>query len=77
MSEQDYRVSIKTGDFEVAAGLHADWRENMTLPMYREYWGSKEPRFGHEFRDFINAILAELGRVRAVQTDPWQAQEPS
>jgi hypothetical protein len=60
MSEQDHRVSIKTGDLDVAAGMEVDWRENMTLPMYREYWDRREQRFGDDFRRFINGILEEL-----------------
>jgi len=37
-----------------------DWRENMKLQMYLDYWSNSERRFKPEFRNFINDILAEL-----------------
>ena len=59
MSEQDFGVfSTVTG--EIAFGFEHDWRENMSLPMYREYWSQSEERYSPEFRQYINDILADL-----------------
>ncbi len=57
MSEQDYLVLTRVvGSVQ---GFEDDWRENLQLPLYRDYWLESEERFGPEFRGFINAILAD------------------
>ena len=60
MSGQDYLVQTKMSDANTASGMKDDWRENMTLQMYRDYWSRSEERFNPDFRRFINEILTEL-----------------
>ncbi len=57
MSEQDYRVNTKMNDM---GGMKDDWRENMALQMYRDYWSRSEERFHPDYRRFIDEIIAEL-----------------
>ena len=60
MSEQDYLVlTVMAGPVD---GFEDDWRENLQLPLYRDYWSASEQRFGLEFRAFINTILSDLER---------------
>jgi len=59
MSEQDYLVYREINDKEPATGFEDDWRENMKLPVYREYWQRSQGRFSPEFRSFINKIVAD------------------
>ena len=60
MSEQDFRVYIETNDEVIATTFEIDWRENMALPMYRDYWDRRQHRFGTEFRSLIDGILDKL-----------------
>ncbi len=59
MSQQDYLVYHQINDTETTATFGVDWRENMALPVYREYWQRRQARFNREFRDFINHIVAD------------------
>ena len=59
VTEQDYLVSRKI-DSSVALGIEDDWRENMSLQMYRDYWRRSQDRFGPDFRAFINELLGKL-----------------
>jgi hypothetical protein len=59
MSEQDFRVLATLSGGDAAVGFEEDWRENMVLPMYKDYWSHSEERFTPEFRRFINEILNE------------------
>ena len=58
MASQDYLVTLRMN--RDVSSLKADWRKNMKLQMYQDYWAQSEGRFRPEFRDFINGILAEL-----------------
>ena len=60
MSQQDYLVEVQIQGNDSATGFEDDWRENMKLPMYRDYWSRSEARFGPEFRYLINQIVIEL-----------------
>ena len=60
MSEQDYLVLATLSGSDAAAGFRDDWRENMSLPMYRDYWSKSEQRIGPEFRRFINELLIDF-----------------
>ena len=60
MSQQDYRVYLAMNDKGEELAFLDDWRENMKLPVYREYWSNSKGRFSSEFRDFIENILREL-----------------
>jgi hypothetical protein len=60
MSEQDYRVYLAMNEGEEELAFLDDWRENMRLPMYREYWAESRGRFNSEFRLFIDEILRDL-----------------
>ena len=57
MASQDYLVTLRT-DRDIGS-MEEDWRENMRLQMYREYWARKQGRFRPEFQEFINGILEE------------------
>jgi hypothetical protein len=59
MSQQDYLVFSEIND-KTSLGFEMDWRENMALPVYRDYWDRRQARFSAGFRDFINDIIAEL-----------------
>jgi len=59
MSEQDYLVLTRfTGGVQ---GFEFDWKNNMSLPAYREYWASSDARYSPEFRSFIDRLLEEGG----------------
>ena len=60
MSQQDYRVYLAMNDKGEELAFLDDWRENMKLPMYREYWSNSKGRFSYEFRQFIENILRDL-----------------
>ena len=60
MSEQDYRVYRAMGEEEEDLAFRDDWRENMRLTMYREYWAESSQRFNSDFRRFIEEILEDL-----------------
>jgi exonuclease I len=60
MSQQDYLTYIETTENEYETTMADDWRENMKLQMYLDYWSNSELRFKPKFREFINGILAEL-----------------
>jgi len=64
MSEQDYSVYIEIKDNQNPSGMRDDWRENMKLPMYSEYWSRSEERFRPGFRHFINDIIAEKNAAK-------------
>lgn len=59
MSEQDYRVYIDTSDEKIETTFTRDWRENMALPMFREYWKDRASRYSPEFQQLIKEILEE------------------
>ena len=58
MSEQDYSVILASS--EAKPGFRDDWLENMSLPVYRDYWSRSDNRFTPEFRQFIDQLLAEI-----------------
>lgn len=60
MSEQDYRVLATLSGVDAAAGFRDDWRENMSLLMYQDYWSKSKQRFGPEFRRYINELSADF-----------------
>jgi hypothetical protein len=60
MSEQDFRVLVSMSE-DGGSGFVDDWRENMALPMYQDYWSHSEGRFTRGFRQFINDTLTHLG----------------
>ena len=64
MSEQDYRVYVDTGDDKIETTFTRDWRENMALPMFREYWVERGSRYSPDFRQLIEGILSELSARR-------------
>jgi len=59
MSQQDYLVYLTMGDKVEERSFADDWRENMRLPMYREYWAASKERFDPAFRQFIESIGSE------------------
>jgi len=61
MSEQDYRVLATLSGTDAAAGFRDDWRENMSLPMYRDYWSKSKQRLGPDFRRYIDDVLVDIG----------------
>lgn len=61
MSEQDYRVYIDTGDEKIKTTFSRDWRENMALPMFKDYWANRASRYSPEFRSLIDNILEDPG----------------
>jgi hypothetical protein len=60
MSQQDYRVYIAMNDEGEELAFLEDWRENMKLPMYRDYWSNSKERFNSDFRLFIEEILEDI-----------------
>ena len=60
MSEQDYHVLATLSGTDAAAGFIDDWRENMSLPMYQEYWSKSAQRIGPEFRRYIDDLLIDI-----------------
>ena len=60
MSEQDFRVYTATGDDEISTTFGVDWRENMSRPMYQDYWNQRQQRYSANFRSFIDQILTDL-----------------
>lgn len=60
MSEQDFRVYVDTNDDAIETTFRRDWRQNMALPMYREYWNDRAARYSNAFRNLIDGILGEL-----------------
>jgi len=58
MASQDYLVTLRMN--RDVSSMKEDWRENMRLEMYQDYWEKSEGRFRPEFRNFINDILAEI-----------------
>ncbi len=62
MSQQDFLVYREISDMESDAAFQNDWRENMGLQMYRDYWLHSQDRFEPVFQGFINDILADLDR---------------
>ena len=61
MSEQDFRVYNATNDEEISTTFGVDWRENMSRPMYQDYWRHRQGRYSDNFRSFIDGILADIG----------------
>ncbi len=59
MSEQDYLVLTKLPDERISSGFKHDWKINMQMPLYKNYWSKSELRFSPEFRDFINKLLRD------------------
>ncbi len=62
MSQQDYLLYVEINDKETKVTFEVDWRENMKLPMFQDYWVRRQTRFNPEFRDFINDIVADSDR---------------
>ena len=50
MSQQDWLVYREIGGTGSNKAFADDWRENMRLQMYREYWLRSKGRFDPEFR---------------------------
>lgn len=59
MSQQDYLVYQGLGDDGTAAGYEYDWRRNMRLAMFQDYWRNNEARYSLQYQTFINGILTE------------------
>lgn len=64
MAQQGYLVFIAMDDVAEASGFKDDWRENMRLPIFRDYWIRSEQRFKPEFRKLINGLISESGNQR-------------
>ena len=62
MSQQDYRVYLAMNDEGEKLAFLDDWRENMQLQMYRDYWAENRERFNSDFRRFIDDIQSNLDR---------------
>lgn len=62
MSQQDFHVYREIDGMESDEAFQDDWRENMNLRMYRDYWLHSQNRFSAEFQNFINDVLADLDR---------------
>ncbi len=59
MSQQDYLLYVVINDKETKVTFEVDWRENMKLSMFQDYWVRRQTRFNPEFRDFINDIVTD------------------
>ena len=57
MSEQDF-LAMKGFEVGTLGGFEYDWKNFMQQQHYRAYWAENENRFGHEFRAYVNNILA-------------------
>jgi hypothetical protein len=60
MSQQDYLVYLAMDDETEELAFLDDWQENMTLPMYRDYWSESYTRFNPRFRQFIDSIVRDI-----------------
>ena len=59
MSQQDFTVFHQVENVEETAAFRVDWQENMSKPVFRDYWQRRQSRFGMQFREFIDEIIEE------------------
>ena len=59
MSQQDFLVYLEISDDGTVSGYEYDWRRNMKLAMFQDYWLHNEARYNPKYQNFINGILAE------------------
>jgi hypothetical protein len=62
MSEQDF-LAMKSIEAGTLGGFEYDWKLFMKQQHYRAYWTENEGRFGHEFREYVNNILASERQI--------------
>ena len=62
MAQQDFFVILGIAE-ENLVPYSFDWRERMTMQVYRDYWERRRSRYHPDFQEFLDRIIGELDSV--------------